>query len=195
MVETPLNWAWAIFIIFWSFLDAIFNYIEQVFIAVFTAIPLTAIPFLIGIFCYSIVAFFQVLIERQEAGNEKLATKIVYKIYVIMMILFTIWRFEIVAMLENRISIETLSEFFVNVVYIFFGIALIWSFRRKVPWLKKAILVLLWSCFLILTWVICPALQESVISENTLYQTIVICAIFVVPNSIYEYQQQKRSGA
>lgn len=183
-----------VFMLFWSILDAMFSFVDDSFRKIFNAIPGAAIPFLIAIFCYSIVAILVYIINRQKSDNRRLGLKALYWIFVAFVLLFAIWRFGVVMMLEDKLTYETLSEFFVNVVYVLFGMCLVIMFYRNVPWLKKAILLLIWSLFLLLTFVICPALEESELTDSTVYQVFLITFLFVVPNGLNQFKKAKEEG-
>jgi len=184
----------AVFIAFWSFLDAIFSFIDESFTMIFNGMPLEAIPFVIGIFCYSIIAIMVVLITAEEKGNRKVLMKIFYYALTITTILFTIWRFGIISMIEPQLTPATAIEFFINVAYVIFALILVVAFLRKITWLKKAIIVLLWSLLLLITFVIAPGFTDFQLSDNTLIQVLLIAAIFVVPNGYHQIQKAKRSG-
>ena len=192
MADIDLTGVYNVFMIIWSVLDAMFSFIESAFRDIFNAIPSEAIPFLIAIFSYSIVAVLIISINRMETGNQVIFLKIFHKIFLIFVILFSIWRIGIIAMISNEISIQTFSQFFINLIYILFGIILFVVFYRKVPWVKKAILILVWGIFLLLTFVIAPATSDFVLSDNTLIQVLLVATLFVVPNSILAYQKSRR---
>ena len=181
------------FLAFWSVLDAMFTFIDDAFRDIFNCIPVAAIPFLIAIFCYSVVAMMIYFIKKQPVGNRKVGLKAFYWAFVGFFLLFSIWRFGIVVMLEDKLTIETFSQFFVNLVYVAFGMILIVMFYKNVPWLKKVLLILIWSIFLLLTFLICPALGESKLSESTVWQVLLVAFLFVVPNSLNMLQKAKES--
>lgn len=192
MSNVDLSPVFNVFMFIWSILDAIFSFIESSFIDIFNGIPSEAIPFLIGIFAYSIVAVFDIYINHMETGNKLLILKIFHRIFLVFVILFSVWRIGIIAMIGNGISIQTFSQFFINLMYILFGIILFIAFYKKIPWVKKALLILIWSMFLLLTFVICPATSEFTLSDSTLIQVLLTATIFVVPNSILVYQKAKK---
>ncbi len=187
------NLLWDLFMAIWAVLNLLFRFIDDSFANIFNAIPQTAIPFVVGIFCYSIVAIFLILLEKLE-GSERLAINIFYKVFLIVIILFTIWRFGFIALLDDRVNADTLSQFFINMIYIMFAFVLFISFYRSVPWLKKAIIVLLWSCLTLLTFLICPLVGESETTTNTILQFLVIMFVFVIPHSVYYKVQSNERG-
>lgn len=192
---TDINIGLEIFMFFWTFLDLIFIFIDNMFRSIFNAIPGTAMPFLIGIFCYSISATFMILIDKQDEGSKRVLLKAFYRIFLILVTLFVVWRFGIVMMIEEKLTIETLSEFFINLVYISFAMVLFVIFYRKIIWIKKILLILMWSIFLLLTFVICPALGESELSDTTLYQVLLISVLFIIPNSFVQYKKASKKEA
>ncbi len=194
MADIDLTGVYNVFMFIWSVLDAMFSFIESAFRDIFNAIPIEAIPFLIAIFSYSIIAVLIISIYRMETGNQALFLKIFHKIFLIFVILFSIWRIGIISMISNEISIQTFSQFFINLIYILFAIVLFIVFYRKIPWVKKALLILVWALFLLLTFVIAPATSDFQLSDNTLIQVLLVATIFVVPNSILAYQKSKRGG-
>jgi len=135
-----------------------------------------------------------VVIDRQEPGNKRLFYKLFYKVFVVIMLLFSIWRLGFIVQLAEGISLETVAEFLVNIMYIVFGAMLLVTFYRKIPWLKKAIIILLWTMFLVITFIIGPATGESELTDSTLFQTLVMATLFVVPNSMIQYRKMKNSG-
>jgi len=181
------------FMAIWSVLDAMFSFIDNGFRSIFSAIPASAIPFLIAIFCYSVVAIFALIIKRTDVGNKRMALRAFYYIFLVFVFLFALWRLGIVIMIEDKMTIDTISEFFINLIYVLFAMVLFIVFYRKIPWLKKALLIVIWSLFLLLTFIICPMIGESQLTESTLYQVLTISFIFVVPNGILQYQKAKQS--
>ena len=185
---------WSIFMGLWFILDLFFTWIDEQFRLVFNAIPYTAIAFLIGIFCYSIVAFFYWAIDKAGNTRKRLYLKIFYAIYSIIMVLFSIWRLGFMAMIDNKINVVTIGEFLFNLVYIIFGVILIVSFLKKIDWLKKAIIGFLWAMLSLFTWVIGPIIGEITLSQETLQQFLILAIIFLIPNFMYEYRKQKRKS-
>lgn len=183
-----------IFLAFWSILDVIFSFIDESFTLVFNALPSDAIPYVIGIFVYSVIAIMVVIITAQDKGNKKLALKLFYYCLVLISILYTIWRFGIISMIEPEITASTVSEFVVNIIYVVFAMLLVVSFLRKITWLKKAIIFLLWFLLLLITFVLAPAFSEFQLSDSTLIQVLLLAAIFIVPSGYHKIQQAKRSG-
>lgn len=183
-----------VFLAIWHVFDIIFGFIERGFRAVFNAIPNSAIPFLIAIACYSICAIFVVIIDRQEPGRRMLYYKIFYKCFIGIMLLFSIWRFGIITQLVSEVNFNTISQFLINIIYIIFGGILLITFYRKVPWLKKAIIIILWTMLLLLTFIICPATGESELSDSTLYQVLLIATLFIVPHGIIQFKKLKEGA-
>ena len=130
-----------------SVLGAFFSFIDDLFRAMFNSIPDNAITFLIGILCYAVLEFFVFFINREDSGNRKLALKLFKGIVAIFTILFSLWRFGIITQIESGITFQTLSDFIVNMVYILFAIILVIAFFKKITWLKKALIVMLWFLF------------------------------------------------
>ena len=108
---------------------------------------------------------------------------------------FSIWRFGIIILVEERVgTMEMTSIFFMNLFYIIFAVLIIWAFVKKIPWLKKALILFLWVMFFIFTFVICPALGESELTSSTLVQFLLVGVIFAVPNIANQYTDSKKSG-
>lgn len=179
------------FLVIWYIFDVIFGFIERAFMAVFNAIPNTAMPFLIGIACYSICAIFILIIEKQPPGKKLIYYKIFYKVFVVIMILFSIWRLGFITQLASEVSFITVSQFVINIVYIIFAAILLITFYRKIPWLKKAIVIILWTMLLIITFIVSPATGESELSDSTLIQILLIATLFVVPHGLLQYNKLK----
>jgi len=167
------------------------------FVSVFTAIPYVAIQFLIAIFCYSIVAMMEFFINREEIGSQKVLYKIFYVIFGVFMFLWVFWRFGSIINLD-RVSDGTLSMqmevFIVNVVYMIFGMIVFMMFLKKITWLKKAVLMITWSLFLLLTFIISPALTDFTLTDSTLYQVLIVASVFIVPNSVNKLKDAKEGG-
>ncbi len=194
MSDVDLTGVYNVFMFIWSILDAMFSFIENSIKDIFNAIPVPAIPFLIGIFSYSIIAFLLISINNMKSGKKVLILKIFHKIFLVFVILFSIWRIGLISMLDNEISVQTFAAFFINLIYIMFAIVLFISFYRQVPWIGKVLLILVWSMFLLLTFVICPATSDFQLSNNTLIQVLLVATLFVVPNSILAYQKSKKGS-
>lgn len=183
-----------VFLAIWSVFNALFTFIENVFIALFNAIPYSAMPFLIGIACYSICVIIVLSIERQEPGKKVILYKFFYKIFIVFMVLFSIWRLGFITQLANEISFATVAQFLINIVYIIFAAVLLVSFYRKIPWLKRAIIAILWILFLVLTFIVCPLTGESELTDSTLIQVLLIAALFVVPHGLSKYNKIKEGA-
>lgn len=188
---------------FWGILDVIFIFIDQLFRHVFDAIPFEAVTFLIGIFCYSILSFFVYFINRSNESSKRLILKVFYVAFIIIMAMFTIWRMGFIIMLDYidaEFSFSTFAIFFINIVYILFAVILFVSFYKKVPWLRNAIIIVLWAIFLLLTFLICPAMEYmqsgvfTTLSSDTLFQVIIVATIFIVPKSLNKFKKVKESG-
>lgn len=180
-----------IFLVIWSIFDVIFGFVERAFIAVFNAIPYSAMPFLIGIACYSMCAIFVLIIEKQGPGKKVLYYKIFYKGFIVIMILFSIWRLGFITQLASEVNFATVSQFILNIIYIIFAAILLITFYRKIPWLKKALVIILWVVLLLLTFIICPATGESELTDSTLIQILLIATLFVVPHGLLRYNKYK----
>lgn len=192
--------------LFWSFLDVIFTFVDLLFTHLFDAIPVEAIPFLIGIFCYSVCAFFVFFIDRAGPGSGTLLLKLFYYGFMVIMTLFTVWRLGFIVALDYvsaEVSVDSLATFFVNLIYILFALVLFIAFYRKMPWLKKAIIVLLWSMFLLLTFIICPAMSwqysgDTIVftelTSSTLMQVLIVASIFIVPQGMTKLKKAKTEG-
>lgn len=180
-----------VFLVIWSIFDVIFGFIDRAFKAVFNAIPYSAMPFLIGIAMYSICAMFVLVIEKQESGKKILYYKVFYKVFIVIMLLFSIWRLGFITQLASEINFATISQFIINIIYIIFAAVLLVTFYRKIPWLKKALVIILWTLLLLLTFIICPATGESELTDSTLIQILLIATLFVVPHGILQYNKMK----
>ncbi|MHA1488547.1 MAG: hypothetical protein ACTSRI_02695 [Promethearchaeota archaeon] len=181
----------------------IFTFIDQLFRRVFDAICNEAITFLIAIFCYSISSFFVYFINSSNESSRRLILKIFYTLFIVIIAFFTIWRLGFIVMLDYidaEFSFSTFTIFFINIVYILFALILFVSFYKKIPWLKNAIIILLWAMFLLLTFIICPAMeygQSSVfttLSSDTLFQVLIVATIFIVPRGLNKFKKVKESG-
>lgn len=188
---------------FWGILDVIFMFVDQLFRHIFDAIPGEAIMFLIGIFCYSILSFFVYFINSSKESSKRLILKVFYVIFIIIMGFFTIWRLGFIVMLDYidaEFTITTFTIFFINIIYILFAVILFVSFYKKIPWLKNAIIILLWVMFLLLTFIICPAMEYgqsgvfTTLSSDTLFQVLIVATIFIVPRGLNKFKKMKESG-
>ena len=129
--------------------------------------------------------------SEEEGSHDRFVAMLFFKGLVVFTALFTLWRFGIAFMIEDKINPKTVSEFFINIVLIVFGGCVCYAFYKNTPWLKKAILILILGCFLSLTFIICPyLLHESELSDNTLYQSLIVLGIFGVPEGI-AYKRKK----
>lgn len=183
-----------IFYSIWQVLNVFFLYIDGLFRSLFDAIPAPAITFLIGIVCYSLLEFLVFFINREEKGNKKLFLKVLYGLSVIIVILFSIWRFGIISQIDSTITFETMTEFLINIIYMLFAIILIVSFLKKITWLRKAILVLLWSLFFIATFITSTIFDGFNLTNTTLLQFLLVGLVFGIPFSMTKYQKAKKSG-
>lgn len=185
---------WDIFLVVWVYLDEMFTWIDAQFKLVFDAIPETAIPFLIGICCYSVCAFMHWGHEKLGKTRKALILKSFYVAYFILMILFTFWRLGLISKIDDEVTAYTLGEFLFNLAYIIFFMILIISFMKKIDWLQKAIISFLWACFTLFTFVIGPLIGEITLSFDTLTQFLIVGVIFVIPNGMYRYRKSRTSG-
>jgi len=191
------------FLSFWIILDMIFTFVEQLFVWIFDGIPIEAIPFLIGIFCYSVSSFFVFFISVSEGETKRLIFKVFYGLFFVITIFFTVWRFGFIFLLDYvnaMMSFSTLATFFISIGYIMFAVVLFIAFYKKIPWLRTAIIILLWTMFLLLTFIIVPAMEweygasEAVftkLSSSTLFQVLMVGTIFVVPRGLNKFKKIK----
>lgn len=191
----------------WTFLDLIFSFIDALFQNLFSAIPLEAIPFLIGIFCYSVIAFIMFFTEIAPEGADIIILKIYYKVFSVIMVLFTTWRFGFIIALDYayaQASLFNIITWTVNIVYILIGLVLFYAFYRKnASGLRKLIIIVLWTFFLVITFIIVPALEWSyssntlalsTISPDTLVQVLIVAAIFATPRGLSKWKDIKSGG-
>lgn len=184
-----------IFLAIWSVLDVFFNSIELFITQLFSYIPPSAIQFLIGILCYSLLAFLLWMIDRAGASRKRITYKWIYKLCVIMMVLFTIWRIGFVEQIANEVTVVTISEFFINVAYVLVAIIFIVAFFKKIPWLKKFLLIFLWVMFTLFTFIVGPYIaHEIILSTETLISYLFVVGLFSIPNIMNEYRKSKRSA-
>ena len=171
------------------------------FSRIFSAIPSPAIPFLITILFYSLITIVIIWVDKEEeydiksnkASNRWFAM-LVYRFLVVFAVLFTIWRIGFAFTIAEKVNVKTTSEFLVNIVLAAFGFFVFYQYYRENPELKKAILIVIWVCFLSLTFIICPYLfHESELSDNTLIQTLIVFTFFGVPEGIV-YKRRKKKG-
>jgi hypothetical protein len=179
------------FYVFWSVLDVIFGYIDQQFRNVFSSIPGDAIQFLIGIYCYILLTVIGIFIEREEDDKVEIILTAIYGAFTIITIAFTIWRIGIINSLR-ALNFSTITQFFINLAYVAFFIVLIYAFYQKVPWIKKALLILLWTLFTLTTWVLAPALTSFELSWGTTTQFFTTMALFGVFESLYEFKFKEK---
>jgi hypothetical protein len=190
---TATGTIWDIFMFFWLFLDAIFSYITGSAENLFTGLPTEAIPFVIGIICYSLLAFITWYIQKVGAGRKRLGAKIFYALVYIIAILFTIWRLGIVTIAQENIDpVASAVEFIISIIYILFAFILVIAFLKKITWLKRALIFLLWMLLLITTF-ISPIFSDFALNSNTVPQLLVIGFLFGLPNIAIAYQKAKKS--
>jgi len=178
------------FYAFWSVLDIIFSYIDQQFRNVFSSIPSDAIQFLIGIYCYILLTVIGIFVQREEDEKVEIILTAIYGFFTIITIAFTVWRIGIINSLRG-LNFNTITQFLINLVYVGFFIVLIYAFYQKVPWLKKALLILLWILFALTTWVLAPALTDFELSWATTTQFFTTMALFGIFESLYELKYKK----
>jgi len=184
-----------VFVFFWNILDIFFSSINLFITQLFSYIPASAIQFLIGILCYSLLAFITWANSRAGDSNKRIAYKLVYIVSWIMIILFAIWRAGFVTMIENKITPVTISEMIINIAYVLVAILLVVSFAKKIPWLKKFMLFFLWFMFTLFTFIIGPYVSNEItLSTETLVTYLVVVALFCVPNVANGYKKMKKSG-
>ncbi|MFO8020665.1 MAG: hypothetical protein R6U96_18725 [Promethearchaeia archaeon] len=185
-----------VFLVFWAILDAMFAWIEQQFINVFHAIPVDAIPFLMGIVLMSAIEFIAFLINRMDTSTKRVTLKIFYALLGILLFLISLWRLGVVSMVEKNADFTvTLTKLIVFAVYIIFIVAVIVSFWKQYGTeIRKGIIVILWCLFLLVTWVIAPVFQSFTLSFDTATQTIFSVLFFVIPQGLTKYQEWAKKG-
>jgi hypothetical protein len=92
-VNTTFDIWWMIFMAIWNVLDFLYSYITYMATAMFDHIPPSAIPFMIGLFCYSFLDFLVFTINRQDESVKRTFLKIFYSLYIVFMVCFTVWRY------------------------------------------------------------------------------------------------------
>lgn len=192
-----------IFLAIWTVLDMLFTFIDNVFASLFDGIPTEAIPFLIAIFCYSVLSFVEFFLKITVGHTRRILLRIFYITFLIIVVLITLWRFGFIILLDyagEKLSPTSITVFVVNMVYIIFAIVLFITFYKKVPWLKVAIVIIMWVLFLLITFIIVPAQQWSYtddsitftsLSSNTLFQVLFMGSIFVIPRGLNRFKDAK----
>jgi len=184
-----------IFLAIWNVLDVFFSSIELFITQLFSYIPPSAIQFLIGILCYSLLAFLLWSIDKAGNSRKRLGFKFLYRIATILMILFTLWRMGFVAQIASEVSVVTISQFLINLAYVIVAIIFIVAFFKKIPWLKKFLLIFLWVLFTLFTFIVGPYLaNEITLSSETLVSYLVVVTLFMIPNAMNEYRKMKRKA-
>lgn len=173
-------------------LDMFFRGIQFAFQSVFSAIPPSAQPFLISLCVYSIMAMLSFAFNKTE---RKQVWKCIMGVYIVCVALYTIWSFGLLNSIPDEYTVENIAQFISIMFYILLGIVLGVSFYKQNSWISKLVLVFIWVMFLLTTWIIAPLTAEMQLSENTLYQTLVISVLFVVPKSLnYKAKKEKVQG-
>jgi len=188
------NIGYDIFMGIWAVLDVLFGYIDFIFRSIFDDIPNSAIAFLIGIISYSVLELLVYIINKQEAGNRKMFLKFFRVLIIILTLLFTIWRFGIISQISPMFTYWSITEFVVNMIYILFALILVIAFLRKITWLKKAIILLLWILFTITTFITSTIFEGFVLTNATLIQYLLVGVLFIVPYSITTYKKGQKEG-
>jgi hypothetical protein len=182
-------WWW-----FWNILNIVFTGITNFFINIFGAIPETAIPFLIALFCYALLDFLSFLASQQEEGIKRAAMKTTLGVTSVITVLFAIWRLGIINRLDMTFSIETASEIFASVMYITFAIVIAYSFMNEQgSKVKSALYVLLWVIFLSITFVVAPVFDGFDLSFDTLTQVISVAFLCGMPKVLNQYGKERKS--
>lgn len=145
--------------------------------------------------------------EIAPEGADIIILKVYYRGFMVIMTLFTIWRFGFIVALDYayaQISLYSIATWAVNIVYIGIGFVLFYAFyKENASGLRKLIIIVLWSLFLLITFIIVPAMEWrysdntmalSTISPDTLFQTMVVAAIFVTPRGLSKWKQMKTEG-
>ena len=183
-----------IFAFIWGILDAMFRFVENGFSAMFPYLPPSSMPFVIAIFCYSVLAGLVWAINQTDKSVKRVGLKIVYYTFTVLIILMFIWRMGLIAMIPSGDIVSNVSEFFITLFYVVFGIFLVYSFLKKVTWLKRGILIFTWTVFLFDVFLIAPAFGEMALNENTITSVLILSIIFAIPNGLNRWQKVKESG-
>jgi hypothetical protein len=182
---------------FWSYLDQIFTYIDNQFKSWFHIIPDSAIPYLIGIFIYSFLAYMEIFINMQKENNREgmhIFMNFYHAFLVLFGLLFSIWRMGIINQINPDLSsFNSLTDWVVNVVYIFFALILIVSFLKKISWLKNGLLIMLWGLFIGITFVVAPILEGFKPNNDTLMMVFWLAGLFLAPNVVVAVQNRREA--
>lgn len=195
LIQTTWD-AWtAIFAGFWSILDVFFNTITNIFANIFDAVPSTALPFLIGLFCYALIDFLAFLVFMQGGGFKGALMRALMVVTSILTILFALWRLGIIEDLEFEFTVGTVSEVFVSIVYITFGIILAYTiYSDKGQMIRTCLQVLLWGLLLLVTFVTAPVFEGFMPDFDTVTQIMVCAIIFGIPKILNSYDQQRNEA-
>lgn len=185
-----------LFLLIWAGLDAIFSWIDLQFKNIFSGIPGSAIPFVMGICLISVIEFWVFFTNRTDTGRKRVMMKILYVFMSILLILVTIWRLGIVAIVDANEDIGvTITEFIIFLAYFVFIVALIYSYyKQNKQKIRKGILLICWVLFLLITYILAPIFEGFVLSDSTLAQTIYTVFLFVTPHALTKYQEYKKKG-
>lgn len=177
---------------FWFALDILFTGIENMFISCFPYIPISAIPFVVSIFGYSLVAFLNWIILDKDTGLELRFIQIAKYFFIVLLVLIVIWRLGVISLVPSGDIYGSISAIFISAIYcVLFGSLIVAFFILNSNLVQSIVLVLNWICLLIITLFIAPITNEMALSENTIPSLLIISFIFAVPKSMLYYKQSK----
>jgi hypothetical protein len=178
----------------WAGLDAFFTFCKTIIENIFNAIPQPAMTFLIAIISYSLSAYITWGIGR-ASGYQEILLKAFKLGFTILVILFAIWRIGVPLMqLIPNDPFANLTSVLINMLYIFMAAVLLYAFYLRNPWLKKAFLTISWIMFLLITFLIAPALTDFMPTNQTLWQVLEIAVLFSAPGFLLFIQSKDQEG-
>ena len=179
----------------WGILNSFFVFIEDGFRAMFPYLPPSSIPFTVAIFCYSVLAFLIWCINLADTSVKQIGFKIIYYSFSVMVIMMFLWKIGLITLIPSSDVVSNVSELFITLFYVGFGILLIYSFLKNISWLKHGILIFTWGIFLLDVFVIAPIFGETPLNEHTIVSVLVLVIIFVVPNGLNVWSLRNKNGA
>ena len=177
----------------WGVLDVTFSGISSMFESVFSAIPKSAMAFVIALACYALIDFIKFIANLQESSMKQLIMRVVSFVTAIIVFLFAVWRLGLIELLDGAITFHAVSEIAISLIYIGFAFAIAYAFMASNGGtLRTALQGLLWGLLFLTSFVLAPVFDGFIPTFDTVSQVLVCVLIFGSPKLLSQYKKERK---
>jgi len=179
---------------------AFFNFMMLQLDSIFNGIPTAGIEYVLLILIWSSLAILALLRQR-STGPSHLLFVVFHAVGIVITVLYTLWKMQLITYLEDNISTDQVTSFFVYLVYMLFGVAILLAFYRSdkrgdpgpgIKTIKTVVKIAIWGLFFLTVYVLEPIFNGFLLTMATFVQTWLLIMLFALPHVfLYEIDKLK----